>query len=85
MVLLRYIAFIHFCLFSKCVKLMSNISFQSKLFQPSVWDEIPVKRDNKNINLVIEPDFEMDLEDYSKPIKLPKNFRSPDHQLEQTT
>ncbi len=49
-------------------------SFQPKLFQPSVWDDIPVKRDNKSMNIVIEPDFEMDLEDYHSSIKLPKGF-----------
>ena len=30
----------------------------TKMFQPSVWDEIPMKRDNKYEGVVIDPDYQ---------------------------
>lgn len=55
---------------------MSSASqFQANLFQPSVWDEIPMKRDNKSMSVVIDPDYELGLDDYNTPVRLPNNFK----------
>lgn len=50
---------------------MSN-QFQAKLFQPSVWDDIPMKRDNKYMSVIVDPDFELD--NLENPVKLPPKF-----------
>lgn len=50
----------------------NNIHVNSKLFQPSVWDDFPMKRDNRQTNFVIQSDFELDL---PEKIKLPKGFQ----------
>lgn len=50
----------------------TEIHVNSKMFQPSVWDDFPMKRNNKLMNYVIQSDFELDLPDR---IKLPKGFQ----------
>lgn len=49
-----------------------EIHVNSKLFQPSVWDDFPMKRDNRLTNYVIQSDFELDI---PERIKLPKGFQ----------
>ena len=43
-----------------------------RLFNPSVWDDIPMKRDDCLDSSIIEPDFELHL---SKKPKIPDKFR----------
>lgn len=52
----------------------NNVEFHvnSKMFQPSVWDDFPMKRDNQHMNWIIQSDFELDL---PEKIKLPKGFQ----------
>lgn len=44
----------------------------TKLFQPSIWDDFPMKRDNQLTDTIIQPEFELDL---PERIKLPKGFQ----------
>lgn len=44
----------------------------AKMFQPSIWDDFPMKRDNQRMNWIIQSDFELDL---PQKIQLPKNFQ----------
>lgn len=50
----------------------TEIHVNTKMFQPSVWDDFPMKRNNRLMNYVIQSDFELDLPDR---IKLPKGFQ----------
>lgn len=49
-----------------------TIHINTKLFQPSVWDDFPMKRNNQVNNLIVQSDFELDL---PEKIKLPKGFQ----------
>jgi len=50
----------------------NEIHVNTKMFQPSVWDDFPMKRNNKLTNYIIQSDFELDL---PEKIKLPKGFQ----------
>lgn len=50
---------------------IQRANVNSKMFQPSVWDDFPMKRNNKLMNYIIQSDFEMDI---PEKIKLPKEF-----------
>lgn len=51
---------------------MSNDMYiNKKLFQPSIWDNFPMKRDNKYTDQIIQSDFKMDI---TESIKLPNGF-----------
>ena len=52
--------------------IQENIHVNSKMFQPSIWDDFPMKRNNRLMNYVIQSDFEIDL---PERIKLPKGFQ----------
>lgn len=52
----------------------------NKLFQPSIWDDFPMKRNNKHTNKIIQPDFDIDM---PTKIKLPKGFQFIELNLEQ--
>ena len=49
-----------------------EIHVNTKLFQPSLWDDFPMKRNNRLTNYVIQSDFELDV---PEKIKLPKEMQ----------
>lgn len=49
-----------------------SLKINTKLFQPSIWDDFPMKRNNQFVDTIIQPDFELDI---PERIKLPKGFQ----------
>ena len=68
--LFNYVLFASF--YSLIVINYSMHSINTKLFQPSIWDDFPMKRNNQLIDTIIQPEFELDL---PERIKLPKGFQ----------
>lgn len=52
---------------------MKQKKVNDALFRPSEWDDYPMKRDEKHINKVIQPDF-APLTDASRPEPLPSGY-----------